>query len=60
LDKETQEFILQLLKEGREWISACAPYLSALVAWLIPSPVSLMKMRQDKQMNDDSKIYPPK
>lgn len=34
-----QEFILALLKEGREWLIASAPFLSTLIAWLLPSPI---------------------
>lgn len=34
-----QEFILALLKEGREWLIALAPFLSTLIAWFLPSPL---------------------
>ena len=38
-----EEFILKLLKEGREWLIASTPFLSTIIAWLLPSPIKKKK-----------------
>ena len=45
---DKQEFILQLSKEGREWVKSLAPFLASFIAWLIPSPFNNRKKKPNE------------